>query len=502
MVHQSMLAAAPVALAAAAPTAELLAARSQMAFTLGFHIILACLGVGLPTIVLIANAIGLRRGDQAALTLARRWSTVMAVTFAVGAVTGTVLSFEMGLLWPGLMGRFGGAFGIPFAVEGLFFFLEAIFIAIYIYGWRHLSPVAHFLSGVPVALAGLGGTFSVVSANSWMNQPAGYSLGPDGTVVDVQPLGVIFNNATGYEVGHMFLAAYMVTGFLLASVYAVAILRGRTDHYARLGFLIPFSVAVLASPIQGIVGDVAARAVFEQQPSKFAAMELITTTGPNQPVTVGGILVDGHVVGGLQLPGLASFLAGFSTDTIVRGFDTIAPANQPPATIVHLAWDTMLGIGTALIALGIWFVIGRVRRRDLVRERWFLRFAALAGIGAVVALEAGWIVTEVGRQPWVVFGVLRTADAVTHSSGVTVSFLGVIALYAGLGIALLIVLRGLGRRWSREDAAAGIGGSGGAGGLGGTGGSGGTGSGPADVDEVPYGPHARQGERAARTPDR
>ena len=196
---------------------ELLAARSQMAFTLGFHIVLACLGVGLPTFVLIANAIGLRRRDPAALLLARRWSTVMAVTFAVGAVTGTVLSFEMGLLWPVLMGRFGGAFGIPFAVEGLFFFLEAIFIAIYIYGWRRLSPRAHFLSGIPVALAGLGGTFSVVAANAWMNQPAGYVLGPDGRVAAVAPLEVIFNRATVYEVPHMLLAAYMVTGFLLAS---------------------------------------------------------------------------------------------------------------------------------------------------------------------------------------------------------------------------------------------------------------------------------------------
>ena len=274
--------------------ANLLAARSQMAFTLGFHIVLACLGVGLPTMVLIANAIGLRRGDPAALLLARRWSTVMAVTFAVGAVTGTVLSFEMGLLWPVLMGRFGGAFGIPFAVEGLFFFLEAIFIAIYIYGWRRLSPRAHLLSGIPVAIAGIGGTFSVVAANGWMNQPAGFVLGPDGRVAAVTPLEVIFNRATVYEVPHMLLAAYMVTGFLLASVYAVGLLRGHTDRYVRLGFLIPFVVAAVAAPLQVAVGDVAARAVLEDQPAKFAAMELIDVGGPNQPETIGGILVDGR----------------------------------------------------------------------------------------------------------------------------------------------------------------------------------------------------------------
>ncbi len=396
---------------------ELIAARSQMAFTLGFHIILACLGVALPTLVLIANAVGLRRRDPIALLLARRWSLVMAVTFAVGAVTGTVLSFEMGLLWPVLMGRFGGAFGIPFAIEGLFFFLEAIFIAVYIYGWERLSPRAHLLSGIPVAIAGVGGTFSVIAANSWMNQPAGFVLGPDGRVAEVDALAVIFNGATWYEVPHMLLAAYLVTGFLLASVYAVALLRGTRDRYVRLGFAIPFVVAAIAAPVQVVVGDIAARAVFEDQPAKFAAMELITTTGPNQPVTLGGVLVGDEVVGGIEIPNLGSILAGFSPDTVITGFDAIPIDQRPPATIVHLAWDTMVGIGTALVVLATWGLILRLRRRDHADARWFLRAASLAGIGAIVALEAGWIVTEVGRQPWVVYLVLRTSDAVTQSGG-------------------------------------------------------------------------------------
>ena len=434
---------------------DLIAARSQMAFTLGFHIVLACLGVGLPTLVLIANTIGLRKHDPVALLLARRWSTVMAVTFAVGAVTGTVLSFEMGLLWPVLMGRFGAAFGLPFAVEGLFFFLEAIFIAIYIYGWRRLSPRAHLVSGIPVAIAGIGGTFSVVAANSWMNQPAGYVLGPDGRVASVAPLEVIFNRATFYEVPHMLLAAYLVTGFLLASVYAVGLLRSRADRYARLGFVIPFTVAAVLAPIQVAVGDIAARAVFEDQPPKFAAMELITTTGPQQPVTIGGVLVDGEVVGGLRLPGLGSLLAGFSTDTVITGFDQIPIDQRPPATIVHLAWDAMVGIGTALVLLGLWALALRLRGRDYATAPWFLRVAALAGIGAIVALEAGWIVTEVGRQPWVVYLVLRTSDAVTRAGGVPATFAAVVVLYTGLGVATLVALRALARRWTRADAAAG-----------------------------------------------
>jgi cytochrome d ubiquinol oxidase subunit I len=434
---------------------ELLAARSQMAFTLGFHIVLACLGVALPALVLVANVFGLRRGDPAALLLARRWSLVMAVTFAVGAVTGTVLSFEMGLLWPGLMGRYGAAFGIPFAIEGLFFFVEAIFIAIYIYGWRRLSPGLHLLSGVPVAIAGIGGTFSVIAANSWMNQPAGFTLGVDGRVTAVDPLAVVFNRATWYEVPHMLLAAYMVTGFMVASVYAVALLRGRRDRYVRLGFALPFTVAALAAPIQVAVGDVAARGVMTDQPAKFAAMELVTTTGPNQPEIIGGVLVDGEVVGGIAIPGLASIIAGGSPDTIITGLDAFPVDERPPATIVHLAWDAMVAIGTALVILGAWGLVLRLRRRDHAESRWFLRAAALAGVGAVLALESGWIVTEVGRQPWIVYGYLRTADAVTQASGIRVTFLAVVGLYTALGIATGLALLALKRRWALADATAG-----------------------------------------------
>ena len=456
---------------------ELLAARSQMAFTLGFHIVLACLGVGLPTMVMIANAIGLRRNDPAALLLARRWSTVMAVTFAVGAVTGTVLSFEMGLLWPVLMGRFGGAFGLPFAIEGLFFFLEAIFIAIYIYGWTRLSPRAHLLSGIPVALAGIGGTFSVVAANAWMNQPAGFVLGADGRVAAVTPIDVIFNRATVYEVPHMLLAGYMVTGFLLASVYALGLLRGHRDRYVRLGFLIPFVLAAAAAPLQVAVGDVAARGVLADQPAKFAAMELVAVGGPNQPETLGGILVDGKVVGGLQIPNLASILAGFSPDTVIPGLDSVPVDQQPPTAIVHLSWNAMVGIGTGLVLLGLWGLLLRWRRHDYANARWFLRAATISGFAAVAALECGWIVTEVGRQPWVVYQILRTADAVTHAPGVQTTFVAVVGLYTALGIATLLTLRALQGRWARADAAAG-----------------GRAIGDAADDTVPYGPRRRPGD--------
>ena len=249
-----------------------------MAFTLGFHIILASMGVAFPAMMLIANYRGLRHNDEDALRLAERWSKVSAVLIAVGAVTGTVLSFEFGLLWPAFTGRFGDVFGILFAIEGIFFFTEAIFIAIYIYGWKRLSGWAHFWTGVPVFVAGLGGAYSVVAVNAWMNQPGGFDLAKDGTVKSVDLVKVIFNHAVPYEVPHMILAAYIVTAFLIASVYAVGMLRGRRDRHHRLGLLIPLTVGLIAAPIQFAVGDTAARAIATDQPVKFAAMECNPTT--------------------------------------------------------------------------------------------------------------------------------------------------------------------------------------------------------------------------------
>jgi cytochrome bd ubiquinol oxidase subunit I len=428
--------------------ADLGAARSQMGFTLGFHIVLACLGVGLPAIILIANWLGLRRGDEVALGLAKRWSKVAAVTFVVGAITGTVLSFEMGLLWPEFMRRFGDVFGLPFALEGIFFFTEAIFIAIYIYGWKHLSPWTHFWTGVPVALAGIGGAWSVVAANSWMNQPDGFKLASDGSVTGVSPLDAFFNGAVAYEAPHMILAAYLVTGFLVASVYAVGMLRGRRDRHHRLGLLIPLTMAVILTPIQFMVGDTAARAIAKDQPVKFAAMECVQETHTHVTEYLGGRCTSDGVKGGIGIPGLDSWLVGFSTDTKVIGLDSVPPDDRPPAnTMLHWAFDAMVGICSALILLGLWLGISWWRKRDIPKTPWFLRATAVSGVAAIVALECGWIVTEVGRQPWIVYEVMRTEDAVTQADGVWVSLGVVLLVYTALGIATVIVLRAMSRRW-------------------------------------------------------
>src|SRR6187200_2103664 len=422
-----------------------------MAFTLGFHIILASLGVALPAIMLIANHRGLRRGDADALLLARRWSKVVAVTFAVGAVTGTVLSFEFGLLWPEFTGRFGEVFGVLFAIEGIFFFLEAIFVAIYIFGWERLAPWTHFWAGVPIPITGLGGAYSVVAVNSWMNQPQGFSP-TSGDVTKVQPLKVIFNPAVGYEVPHMILAAYLVTGFLVASVYAVGMLRGRRDRYHRLGLLIPLTMALIVTPIQFAVGDTAARAIANDQPIKFAAMECVQETSPHVTEYIYGRCTSEGVKGGIGIPGFDSFLVGWSTDTQVTGLDSVPPDDRPPDnTMLHWAFDTMVGICSALIALGLWLAVAWWRKRDIPKTPWFLRAVAVSGIASVVALECGWIVTEVGRQPWIVNGVMRTEDAVTQSGGIWVTFSLVLAIYAALGAALIITLRAMSRRWRTED---------------------------------------------------
>lgn len=443
----------PLFLAAAAEPDQLLPAREQMAFTLGFHIILVPFGVALTSLMLVANYRGLRKGDEAALMLARRWSKVAAVLFAVGAITGTVLSFELGLLWPGLMGTYGAAFGFPFAIEGLFFFLEAIFVAIYIYGWDRMRPWAHFWSGVPVALASIGGAGAVIAANSWMNQPGGITM-RNGKVVDVRPGEVFFNNAFWLQFWHMLLAAYIVAGFVVASVYAVGMIRGRRGHYQKLGFLISFITAAVALPVQIFVGDTIARQVFDSEPAKFAAIELLPTTGTHVPETLGGVLIDGEPRYGISVPWAASILAGFKPSTRIQGLDAI-PADIRPTTaqvnIVHWAFDIMVGTSMLMLAVAAWFVwVWWKRRNTLQTNRWFLGAASLCGIVSILSLESGWVVTEVGRQPWVVVGLLRTRDAVTTQGNLWPTFAGVLVLYAAVGTGAIWVLLSMKRRWHKQ----------------------------------------------------
>jgi cytochrome d ubiquinol oxidase subunit I len=428
-------------------------ARSQMAFTLGFHIILVPLGVSWAFMMLVANYRGIKKHDADALLLAQRWSKYVAVTFAVGAVTGTVLTFEFGLLWPRFMGKWGDAFGIPFTIEGLFFFTEAIFIAIYIYGWKRLKPWAHFWTGVPIVIAGIGGVASVVAANSWMNEPGGFDINSAGKVVNVDPWAVIFNNAMPYETVHMLVAAYLVGGFLIASVYAVALLRGRRDRYHRLGFIIPFTVAAVMAPVQMLVGDQVARWVYNNEPVKFAALELVPKTSSDVPETILGHLNSkGQVVGGFAIPGLASILSDPSTgkSTVVQGLNSVPKSSEPTVgevNVVHLAWDVMVGVATLLFLLAAWYALSWLFRRDIPKMKLFLWLAAASGVLSIMALEAGWVVTEVGRQPWIVYDYMKVNQASTTNTGVWITFLAILGLYTGVGVTLVLILRKMAARF-------------------------------------------------------
>jgi cytochrome bd ubiquinol oxidase subunit I len=426
-------------------------ARAQMAATLGFHIILACFGIALPSIVLLAEFIGLRRGNETAMRLARRWSQVMGVLVAVGAVTGTVLSFEMGLLWPGLMRQYGSVLGVPFALEGLFFFLEAIFAGIYLWGWRRLPGWAHFWSGVPIALSGIFGAMSVVAVNAWMNTPGGFTQ-QNGQITSVDVWQVFFARSSIYEMPHMILAAYMVAGFSVASVYAAGILRGRRDRYHYTGFALGFVPAAILTPFQIFVGDTAARAIAADQPVKFAAMEYVPQTGRDVPEWLAGVYVNGHVYAGIKIPYLDSLLVGFRPSTQVIGWDTVAPADRPPVVwLIHLSFDVMVGLGTLLLLVGLWAAWTGWRRRRWPRPLLFWLLGAVGGLAAIVAMECGWIVTEEGRQPWVVYGLQTTAQAATTNGGVLTSLSVVIVVYGAIGAATIAILLMLARRWRRDD---------------------------------------------------
>lgn len=424
----------------------LLPARQQMAFSLGSHIILACFGVAFPAIIFVVHRRAIVRDDPVALILAKRWAKVSAVLFAIGAVSGTVLSFEMGLLWPGLMGPFGDVLGLPFAFEGLSFFIEAIFLGIYLYGWNRMPPRRHLAMLVPMAIAGVVGTFCVVSVNAWMNHPAGFSIS-DGKVTDVDPWAAMFNAGAGLQFLHMWIAAFMVVGLTVSGVYAMGLLRGRNDAHHRLGFTVPFTFATAAAVAQPLVGHLLGMRIHDTQPAKLAAFELAETTESPAPLRLGGVLIDDEVRWAVTIPRLGSIIARNSWDAPVPGLDTIPRDEWPPVNITHLAFQSMVLIGTVLALLTVVYWLARWRGLDLTGRRWFLRGAVVSGPLAMVAVECGWIATEVGRQPWTVWQVLRTSDAASMSGGLWWSFVGILVVYAGMATGAFVVLRSMAARW-------------------------------------------------------
>jgi len=421
---------------------NLLAARSQMAISLGFHILFSVVGIAMPLLMVIAEDRWIRRGDEASRALARTWAHGTAILFAVGAVSGTVLSFELGLLWPTFMAFAGPIFGMPFSLEGFAFFVEAIFLGIYLYGWDRLAPRAHWAAGVLVALSGvLSGVF-VVIANGWMNTPTGFRM-VDGRAVDVDPYLAMRNPAAFSEILHMTIAAYLSVGFAVAAIHAWRLLAEPDNLFHRRALGIAFGMAAVSALLQPISGDVSARQVAEHQPVKLAAMEGQFHTERGAPLRIGGWPDEetGTTCCALEIPYGLSLLAFHDPRAEVRGLDMVPRTDWPPVRIVHVAFQVMVGCGSVLSGVAALGLFLAWRRRGLPDQRWFLRLLVACGPLGFIALEAGWTVTEVGRQPWIVHGVLRTADAVTPMPGLVVPLVTFSAVYVLLSFVVIATLR-------------------------------------------------------------
>ena len=423
---------------------DLLAARSQMAVSLIFHIVFAAIGIAMPLLMVIAEWRWMKTGDMGYLTLAKRWARGTAILFAVGAVSGTVLSFELGLLWPGFMGYAGAIVGMPFSLEGFAFFTEAIFLGVYLYGWNRVPPRAHLLSGAAVAVSGtLSGIF-VVIANAWMNTPTGFTL-VDGVPTDIRPFAAMANPHAFPQALHMTLAAYAATGFAVAGIHAWLLRRDPMNGFHRKACSIALAVGAIAAVLQPISGDIMAKAVARNQPVKLAAFEGHFETERGAPLRIGGWPDEaaGVTHWSLEIPTGLSLLAFNDPDAEVRGLNDFPRENWPPVAIVHVAFQVMVACGTVMALVGLWAAWRWWRRKGGAwhASRRFLLAVALCAPLGFVAIEAGWIVTEVGRQPWIIYGIMRTADAVTPMPGLIVPFLTFTLLYALLAIMTVWLIR-------------------------------------------------------------
>jgi cytochrome d ubiquinol oxidase subunit I len=429
-------------------------ARATMGTSLAFHIVFAVIGVGFPMLMAIAEGLGLWRHDPGWTALARRWSRAFGILFAIGAVSGTVLSFELGLLWPRFMAFSGSMVGLPFSAEGFAFFIEAVFLGLYLYGWDRLSPLAHWLTSIPILVSGGASALFVVMVNAWMNTPNGFQL-QGGQVTHVDPLAAAFNPSTPTEDPHMLFSAYAVSGFLVAAVYAAGMLRGRMDTLHRRGLAMGMAMGTVAILVAGFFGDSSARFLYTAQPAKFAAMEGLFQTQRGAPIHLLGIPVASQqrVLFGIEIPRGLSILAAFDPNAQVRGLDAYPPADRPDPILVHLSFDTMVGLSLLVGLLGLAFWLLWWRRREALRSRPLLWCLVAAGPAIVIAMEAGWFVTEFGRQPWVVYGVLRTSDAATTAPALGVTFIVFFVIYVALAVTTARLLLLLARR-SREGATA------------------------------------------------
>jgi cytochrome bd ubiquinol oxidase subunit I len=409
---------------------DLIAARSQMAMSLGFHIVFASLGIAMPLLISLTEWRWLRTGDGRYLQLAKRWAKGTAVLFAIGAVSGTVLSFQLGLLWPHFMERAGPLIGPLFALEGFAFFTESIFLGIYLYGWTRISPRAHWYAGLMVGASGIASAAFVVAANAWMNAPTGFTLEGD-RFTQAEPLATLLHPMAWHEIIHMLLAAFTATGFLVAGIHAYFLLRDRNSFFHRKALLMALAVGGLPALLQPISGDLLAKTVARHQPAKLAAMEALFRTQASAPFVLGGVpdSTTQTVPYALVIPAGLSILLHSDPSAVVPGLDGIPRADWPPVTVVHLAFQVMVGCGFVLAALALWSGWRWWRNQELEKDSRLLQALLCAAPLGFVAIEAGWVVTEVGRQPWVIYHIMRTTEAVTLMPGLWVPMLTFGLLY-------------------------------------------------------------------------
>ena len=421
---------------------DLLAARSQMAMSLAFHIIFAAVGIGMPLLMVIAEGLWLRTRDEVYLTLAKRWAKGTAIMFAVGAVSGTVLSFELGLLWPMFMAYAGPIIGMPFSLEGFAFFLEAIFLGIYLYGWTRVPPFMHWFAGLMVMLSGtLSGIF-VVTANAWMNSPTGFEI-VDGKPVNIDPIAAMLNPASFTQTLHMTIAAFFSVAFAVMAIHAYMLLKERDNLFHQKAFTIAFSVGVVMALLQPISGHLSAQFVAENQPIKLAAMEGHWETQRGAGLLIGGLPDEEAEVTryAIEIPYGLSILAHHDPNAEIMGLKEVPKEDRPPVAVTHIAFQIMVACGFAMMGVGLLGLFLLWRKKSLFDLRWYLWLVVLCGPLGFIAIETGWTVTEVGRQPWIIYGIMRTEDAVTPMPGLVVPFLTFTVLYIFLAITVVYLLR-------------------------------------------------------------
>ena len=416
---------------------DLLAARAQMAISLGFHIIFAAIGIAMPFFMAISHWKWLKKKESVYLDLTKAWSKGVAIFFATGAVSGTVLSFELGLLWPKFMEHAGPIIGMPFSWEGTAFFLEAIALGIFLYGWDRIRPWVHWGSGIVVGVSGVLSGLFVICASGWMNAPVGFDW-IDGEAINIDPWAAMFNRAAWQQGLHMTIAAFCATGFAVAGIHAIGLLKNPESLFHAQAFRIALAIGASAAIIQPLQGDRLAKQVAVLQPAKLAAMESLFYTSKPAPLVIGGIPSEETrtVRYGIHIPKLLSFLAHGDFDAEVIGLDQFPVENWPPVAVTHIAFQVMIGIGTFLALLGLISLYGLWKKKTWLTRPGSLRlFAACTPLG-FIAIEAGWTVTEVGRQPWIIYGIMKTKDAVTPMPGLIYPML----LFTGVYLLLTFVV--------------------------------------------------------------